>query len=81
MSPWRIYLLSLMSSLAYVGYARGGTMAFYAQVGAAMKAAEWLGFRQIGTVGLATSLYVMATSNYMHPFGLGPNPLKHSGGS
>ena len=35
-------------------------MAFYAQVGAAMKAAEWLGFRQIGTVGLATSLYVLS---------------------
>ena len=53
---------------------------FYTYVAGGMLAAEYLAPNYVGYAGLATAGVVMSYYNYIHPFGNGPNPLKHKKG-
>lgn len=76
MNPWKVLGASAAASVALTGYVRPGTLMFYAQVGAAMGVAQYVRPQYVATAGGLTAVYVMLTSNYVHPFGPGSNPLK-----
>ena len=59
------------------GHMRGGAAMFWTYVGGAMLASRYIAPRHTLQIGAATSALVMYQYEYIHPFGIGPNPLKH----
>ena len=56
---------------------RAGTWGFYMYVASGMLVMKFIKPEYVGKAGIATGAYVMASSNYIHPFNRGPNPLKY----
>ena len=77
MNPWKVYAgsIALMHGM-YGNLGRGGTMIFWGYVGTAMGVAQVLKPQYVGAAGIAMGSLLMMNTNYVHPFGRGPNPLK-----
>ena len=67
-----------ISKVATASGMRAGSLAFYLMTGIPTAIAyKVTGRRETAVkVAIAAGAYVMLTSNYIHPFGRGPNPLK-----
>ena len=78
MNPWKVYAVSiaLMNVIYRHNLGRVGTVMFWLYVGMAMGAAQVLKPQYVGAAGIAMGSLLMMNTNYVHPFGRGPNPLK-----
>ncbi len=74
-TPWHIYAGGVAYTLITVGTRPGGLM-YWGYVGASMLAASYIKPEFAAYAGVGSGLYLLTNTNFIHPFGRGPNPLR-----